>query len=130
MVQLLKSGEGGSGGGDQATAESQVIPVDHSLTFAWMRGTSSAVVLTKPPIYLVPVVTWRLMWSKSVLARSSIAGFTTKIDLAGSGKYPRVGLLDCNKLKTLSISSNFPQLQYHLHTMALGTLALSPLIVG
>ena len=62
----------------------------------------------KPSKYMVPVVTWKLRWSKCALACLTIVGFTTNIYLVGLGKYPRASHLVSTKLKILSISSNVP----------------------
>ena len=84
------------------------MPVVHSPILSWMWDASSEVVPTKLYKYLVPVVTWKLRWSKRALVPLTITGFMTKIDLVGSGKYPHAGPILNNKLNTFSISSNFP----------------------
>ena len=95
-------------GGDRTTEERQAMPVVHSPTLARMWDASPVASPTKMPRYLVPVVNWKPRWSKCVLARSAIAGFTTNINLVNLGKYPLTGPLVSNKLKCISISSNLP----------------------
>ena len=62
----------------------------------------------KPHRYLVPVMSVKPRWSKTALARSTIAGLTTSIDLIGSGKYPLAGPIVINNLNTFLTSSNLP----------------------
>ena len=85
LVALLESIEGDLGG-IQATEDRWVIPVPHSPTFAWVWDTLSVAVPMKLPVYLVSVVTWKLRWPMRSLARSIIAGFTTKMDLVSLGE--------------------------------------------
>ena len=84
-----------------------MIPVAHLPTFFRMWDNSSAVVPKKLPRYLVPVVILNPRWLKRALVRSTIADFTTKINLVGLGNYPLAGPLANNKLKTSLISSKF-----------------------
>ena len=63
---------------------------------------------TKPPRYLVLVMTVNPRWSKCTLARLTIAGLTTSIDLVGLGKYPLAGLVVANKINTFFTSSKLP----------------------
>ena len=99
------------------TEKSRVRPVIHPETFWQMWDNSSEQEPIKPPVYLVRVTTIKPRWSKCALARSTIAGLITSMDLIGSGKYPLAGLIVTNKLNTFLHRQNSPQPLHRRHTM-------------